>query len=414
MSEPAAAAPARRPPLVMLVAVTALGPFALNVVMPSMPRLAGVFDTSYAAVQLTLSLYLVGFALAQLVYGPLSDRFGRRPVLLVGLVLYTASSVLAALASSIEVLIAARVLQAVGACAGMVLGRAIVRDLYDRDRAASMIGYVTMGMVVAPMVAPFLGGLLDDWMGWRTVFALTAVLGGAVLLIGLATLHETNHHPQPLPGIGGMVASYGRLLRQPAFRAYSYQITFAAAGFFSFLGGAPYVVVELMGQPPSVYGAYFAFSAIGYMSGNFLSGRLSQKVGTDGMIAWGIAVSLLSVLLMLLFTFVAPLSVLGLFGPMLLFAMGNGLVLPNGMAGAVSVDPRIAGAASGLAGFMQMSVGAAGSALVGVLVVTSQLPLVLVMLASMSLAALTYIFCLRPLSRMPPAGHSQEAAAAGD
>lgn len=408
MSEPNA--DLRRPPLLMLVAVTALGPLALNIIMPSMPGLPGEFGTSYATVQLTLSLYLVGFAVAQLVYGPLSDRFGRRPVLLVGLALYAGSSVLAALAPTIELLILARILQAVGGCAGMVLGRAIVRDLYDRDRAASMIGYVTMGMVVAPMLAPFLGGVLDDWLGWRAVFAVTAVVGGAVLLVGLTTLHETNHQPQPLPGLGGMIAGYRRLLGNALFRAYTYQITFSVAAFFAFLGGAPYVVIELMGYPPSVYGAYFALNAFGYMCGNFLAGRYSQRVGGDAMIAWGIGLSLVGVSFMLLSALIAPMSALGLFGPMFLFSVGNGLVMPNGMAGAVSVDPRLAGTASGFSGFFQMGVGAIGSALAGVLVVTSPVPLPLLMLGSLLLAALTYVTCLVPARR---AARKAEEAAAG-
>ena len=223
----------------MLVAVSATGPLALNIFMPSMPGLPAVFDTDYGTVQLTLGLYLVGLAVGQLAYGPLSDRFGRRPLLLGGLGLYLGGTLLSCLAVSIEMLIVGRIIQAVGGCAGLVLGRAIVRDMFDRERSASVISYITAAMVMAPMVAPLIGGYLDDWVGWRATFVFVGAFGLVVTLFAVLLLHESNRSPVPLPGLYGFVASDGELLRSPVFRGYAIVTTLAGAGFFAFLGGAP-------------------------------------------------------------------------------------------------------------------------------------------------------------------------------
>ena len=375
----------------MLVAVSAVGPLALNIFMPSMPALPGVFETDYGTVQLTLGLYLVGLATGQLAYGPLSDRFGRRPLLLGGLGLFLVGSLAGYLATSIEMLIGARIVQAIGGCSGLVLGRAIVRDLFDREKSASVISYITAAMVMAPMVAPLIGGYLDDWLGWRSTFVFVGGFGLVVAVFAVLLLHESNYNRQPLPGIGGMAASYAVLLRSPIFRGYAFVTTFAGASFFAFLGGAPYVVIELMGRPPSEYGWYFALSAVGYMTGNLISGRISMRIGVDRMIGIGLAFNLAGAVTMLLLWAVGYFVPLALFGPMMLSAIGNGLNIPNGNAGAISVIPARAGAASGLSGFIQMGVGAASSALAGHLITDSQLPLALIMGCATLIAIALYL-----------------------
>ena len=375
----------------MLVAVSAVGPLALNIFMPSMPALPGVFQTDYGTVQLTLGLYLVGLATGQLAYGPLSDRFGRRPLLLGGLALFLVGSLAGYLATSIEMLIVARVVQAIGGCSGLVLARAIVRDLFDRERSASVISYITAAMVMAPMVAPLIGGYLDDWIGWRSTFVFVGGFGLVVTVFAMLLLHESNHNRQPLPGLGGMAASYVILLRSPIFRGYAFLTTFASASFFAFLGGAPYVVIELMGRSPSEYGWYFALSACGYMGGNLFSGRMSMRIGIDRMIGIGLALNLAGAVTMLLLWAADYFVPLALFGPMLLSAIGNGLNIPNGNAATISVIPARAGAASGIAGFIQMSVGAGASALAGHLITSSQLPLALIMTAATLLSIAIYV-----------------------
>ncbi len=377
-----------------LIAITALGPLALNILLPSLPRLPEALDTDFGTAQLTLSLFLAGLAVCQLVYGPLSDRFGRRPVLLAGLGLFIAGSALGLVADHILTVIAARLIQAIGGCAGLVLARAIVRDLYPRDRAASVLGYVTMAMVVAPMLAPVIGGYLDVWFGWRAGFAVVGLAGLAVLAATLAGLRETHFDRQSLPGPTGLVLTYAGLLARPGFARYAGHTAFATAGFFAFLGGAPFVVVELMGRSPSAYGIFFALSALGYMAGNFAAGRLSTAIGIDRMLLAGATISMLGALVMLGLVWAGWLTPLTLFGPMLVFGFGNGLSIPNGIAGAVSADPRRAGAASGLTGFLQMGTGAAVSALVGHIVVDSAVP----MAAVMSGAALLALLVVLPTS----------------
>jgi len=211
------------------------------------------------------------------------------------------------------------------------------------------------------------------------------------MVFAILLMHETNFDRQPLPGLRGIVAAYRELLASPVFRGYAFLTTFASAGFFAFLGGAPYVVIELMGRTPSEYGWYFAFSAIGYMSGNLFSGRMSMRLGIDRMIGLGLALNLAGALLMVFFWAVGGLVPLALFGPMLLFAVGNGLNIPNGVAGAISFNPRRAGTASGLSGFLQMSVGAGASAFVGHLITDSQLPLALVMTGTTILGIVFYV-----------------------
>lgn len=378
------------PPLVLLVAVTAVGPLALNIFMPSMPALPAVFDTDYGTVQLTLSLYLIATAISQLFYGPISDRYGRRPVLLTGLVLFLLGSLIGYLATSIEVLILGRIVQAVGGCAGLVLGRAIVRDVYDRDKSASMIAYVTGAMVVAPMVGPAIGGFLDAQVGWRSSFLLLIGVGGVVLAFTVLILRETHTERHGRSGLRSMAASYPSLLRRPLFDVYAAQTAFNSAAFFSFLGGAPFVVVELMGRTSQEYGLWFALASIGYMSGNFFAGRLSERLGVNRMLVLGTTISLIGGLMLTGVMLADALLLPTLFGCMLVMAFGNGVSIPNGLAGAVSVDPGRAGAASGLAGFAQMGTGALASTITGAWLAhtPSAWPMVLMMVGSAGIAVL--------------------------
>ena len=382
--------------LAILVAVTALGPLSLNIFMPSMPGMVSYFATDAATVQLTLSLFLLGMAVSQLGYGPLSDRYGRKPLLLGGMTLFVAGSVLCLVATSIEMLIVGRLVQAVGGCAGMVISRAIIRDLYDRDDSASVIGYLTMAMVVAPMMAPALGGLLDDGLGWRTSFAFVAVAGALVLWQARQRLQETIKQRQPLPGIGGLLRGYRGLVRRPVFIAYACLTAFTSAGFFAFLGGAPYFVVEILNRPPTEYGLYFALGAVGYMSGNFTAGRISGRMGVDRMVLAGTLVTMMGgITLLVLVLSGAMTTPIALFAPMMVFAFGNGISIPNALAGAVSVDPQNAGAASGLSGFLQMALGAAATWLVGVIMVETAFPMIAVMTASAALAVLFAVAVIR-------------------
>jgi DHA1 family bicyclomycin/chloramphenicol resistance-like MFS transporter len=354
-----------RPSFAILVAISAVGPLALNIFMPSLPGLQDEFGVSYGIVQLTLTLYLVGMAVCQLVYGPISDRVGRRPMLLGGLTLFVGASVMAALAPSIHVLIAARLLQAVGGAAGIVLARAMVRDVFDRETSASVISYITMAFVVAPMVAPAIGGYIDVHGGWRMSFWVLAGLGGAVLGAALLHLPET-HVQRGAPGSGmGLIQGAARLFSLPRFRGYTLVLAFTSSVFFAFLGGAPHIMIDVLGRTPMEYGLWFAIVSAGYMAGNFVSGRYTRRMGLDRMVMAGCVVTLAGGLLCFAAAITGFLSPATLFIPMCLAALGNGLTIPNGTAGAISVDPRLTGAAAGWSGFSQMACGAAASQLVG-------------------------------------------------
>jgi DHA1 family bicyclomycin/chloramphenicol resistance-like MFS transporter len=354
-----------RPSYAILVAVSAVGPLALNIFIPSLPGLQQEFGVSYGVAQLTLTLYLIGMAACQLVYGPISDRVGRRPMLLLGLALFVVASLAAALAPDIHVLIAARLLQAVGGSAGIVLARAMVRDVYDRETSASVISYITMAFVVAPMVAPVMGGYIDAHGGWRMGFWLLTVLGAVVLAAAWFHLPET-HVRRAERGAGlGLVSGAARLIALPRFRGYTLTLAFTSAVFFAFLGGAPHVMMDVLNRSPVEYGLWFMLVSAGYMVGNFVSGRYTRAIGIDRIILIGCAITLGGGLLCLAAAISGLLTPTTLFLPMVLSAIGNGLTIPNGTAGAISVDQRLTGAAAGWSGFSQMACGAAASQLVG-------------------------------------------------
>jgi DHA1 family bicyclomycin/chloramphenicol resistance-like MFS transporter len=351
--------------LPLLVVVTAVGPLAMHIILPSMPGLQTVFATDYGTVQLALSVYLFGVAASQLAYGPLSDRFGRRPLLLAGLGLFVLGSLACLAAQTIEWLIAGRIVQALGGSAGMVLTRAIIRDLYDRNRAASMLAYVTMAMVVAPMMAPTIGGYLDDAVNWRAGFAFVASAGAIAFLFAAAKLPETHLEERVPVSITGLFGGFGTLLTIRRFYGYSMQVTFATSAFFAFLAGAPYVAVEIMGFSATDFGLAFIAISLMFMVGNFTAARISARLGVDTMLSLGALITVAGGAGLLAAAWLDAMSAATLFGFMGLIAMGNGLTMPNALAGAVSVAPRLVGAASGLTGFLQMMISALVSYVVG-------------------------------------------------
>ncbi|WP_227010563.1 multidrug effflux MFS transporter [Pelagibius marinus] len=393
----------------ILIAVTALGPLALNILIPAMPGMVAVFNTDYTTIQLTLTLYLFGVAISQLFMGPLSDRFGRRPVLLGGILVFLAGSLMAALADSILLLIAGRIIQAFGGCAGLVLGRAIVRDTHSREESASMIGYITMVMVVAPMIAPLLGGHLDQWFGWRSTFFTVAGVGVVALGFAWVLLHETHHDRHVATGPLDMLRGFPILLRDRGFNGYALNVSFTTAVFFSFLAGAPYIMVELMGRPSSDYGNYFVLNALCYMAGNFLSGRLATRIGPERMVFSGSSAALAGTALLSALALGTEMTPLALFGPVMLVGLGNGLSMPSATAAAISRRPDLAGTASGLLGFTQMMIGALVTLLVGWLQGDTVYPMVTVMAASAVIAFLGYLLARTPL---PREGSVQPAAEA--
>lgn len=353
-----AAPPRRVPKTWLLTLLMGLGPFSMQILIPSLPLLAGIFAVPYTTVQMSLTIYLIGIAVGQLIYGPLSDRYGRRPVLLGGLAIYLLGSLAALLAPSIGLLIVARAAQAAGGCAGMVLVRAIIRDVFPRDQAASKIGFVMMGMTVAPMMAPLLGAELTAAFGWRST--MLACVGFGILLGLLALrLPETLPAGQPLPGLRGMGHAFVQLAALRSFRCYAAITTCTTGLFFAFMAGAPRVLMEGMGHTPRTYALSFMAISLAFGAGSYLAGRFSSRLGLARMLRLGLVVSTGGALLAVLAQVLLPLSIVIFFIPMSVVALGNGVSQPNAVAAAVSVRPHLAGTASGLVGALQMAFGAA-------------------------------------------------------
>ena len=381
----------RPPPIALLALVTAIAPAALLV--PALPLLAVVFDAASGAVQLVLTLFLAGIAAGQLVYGPFSDRFGRRPVLIAGLELFLAGTILCGFAWSLPTLIIGRTLQALGGCAGMVLGRAIVRDSYDRERSASALATIMMVTSLAPSLSPAIGAYLAEWGGWRADFLLLGMAGAAVLILTAVKLEET-HAPAPVNFVG-MIGSFILLLRSPAFLSLAFATAFTSASWFTFLAAAPYLLARLLHEPPSTYGLMILLPMAGYILGNAGVVRLSVLLGGVRLFVLGLAISLASGIMLALWC-LGGLTPWALFVPMALSSVGNGMSQPPGVAAGLSVYPRIAGAASGLLGFMQMGVAALGTLLLGLLPRDSVTAMVAVVGASLALAFLCGLLTLRP------------------
>jgi DHA1 family bicyclomycin/chloramphenicol resistance-like MFS transporter len=368
--------------LILLVAMTAIGPNTLNTLVPALPQLSWQLDVSISVIQLTISIYLLALAAGQLLMGPLSDRFGRRPVLFAGLVLTAAASLFAIIVPNVGGLIVARILQAIGASAGIVIGRAIIRDLFDRNRAAAMIGLVATVMVVVPTFGPLIGGLLDTAFGWESIFIFTAVTSAIVLVWAAATLPETRGFNAPPGAQQGFLHDLVSLGGDRSFIGYVLAAGLGSATFFVFLGGSPHVIVSLMDRTSAEYGVWFAISSIGYMAGNYLASRLSTRIGVDALIWWGIAVEAIGVAIAtVLAVFAHDQGPAIVFMPQAIVSLGNGLMLPGALAGAVSVRPQAAGTAAGMAGFAQMGFGAAMTQYSGTLLAdaASAVPMALLM-----------------------------------
>jgi DHA1 family bicyclomycin/chloramphenicol resistance-like MFS transporter len=396
-SDPIGAVPRKRGAmpwrlLLLLVAMHAIGPTSLNIIVPSIPAMAVQFATDPSVVQLTISLYLVCLAVAQLFLGSLSDRFGRRPVILAGIALTAVTSFAAMLATSAAALIAARSAQAFGASAGMVVGRAMIRDLYERDRAAAMIGWVTMTTVVVPMLAPLLGGILDTAFGWRAIFVFLGVMSLAVLIWAAVALPETRPVRPPDAPKARFGSEAGTLLTSRSFIGYALCAGFGCGAFFAFLGGAPHVVVSIMGRSSAEFGLWFAVTSFGYMLGNFVAARYSQRYGVDWMIKWGLVLELIGTGLTVAAALIPGVGPTPIFLPQLVIQVGNGMLLPNAIAGAVSVRPQAAGTAAGIVGFTQMAIGAvAAQAMTHIHVgAASAMPLAVTMLAWALVALVAY------------------------
>ena len=357
-----------KPTLTVLVAISALQPLALNLLAPATPALTRHFGSSYAMIQLTLTLFLVAVALTQLVSGPLSDRFGRRPCVNAGIALFVLGSALGAISPSVEWLLLARVLEGAGSGSVFALSRAIIRDTASRDEAASQIATVTMVMVIAPMIAPWLGGQIETMFDWRMILWFLTVTGVIVLVLTLAQLPETAPNLGQKTPLLGVFRAFPVLIVNRVVVLNVIAVSTSSAAFFAFIAAAPYIVVESMGRGSDVYGAYFILNAAGYMIGNFAMARLVVRIGAPRMVYLGLAISSVAL------TIAVPLALSPAWSPIMLFlplafcAIGNGMTIPGSTAEALSARPELAGSAAGLMGAIQLGLSALMTVLISWLV----------------------------------------------
>lgn len=371
-------APAKGPLFVsVLAAITLIGPLVLHMFFPALPAVKSDLGASEFEVGLTSSVPLFIMALATLAYGSLSDRFGRRPVLLAGLLLFVFGSELSALADTIWTLIAGRFLQAAGGACGMALARAIARDVYGSDRLVKILAYLLMAYAMGPMVAPPIGGFLSDQFGWRSVLAFASGIG--IVITGLAyyVITETHHRRQRPTGGSSVLSDYCRLIKDLNFTAYVLQSGFCSGSFFSMAAATAFLMTDYLGRPAAEFGLYFLFFPIGYWIGNFISSRLSGRVAINVMVFAGSVVLLMTAVALsalMVFDFVNPLTI---FIPGFMLTFAQGMALPNAQAGALSVDRDLAGTAAGIGTFMQFFWAAAFTQLYSVLDDGTPIPMVI-------------------------------------
>jgi len=350
----------RLPPIWLLVLCSAIGPVAMTITQPAAGHIMAEFSSSYGVAQLVITVYLVATACSALVLGPLSDRFGRRPVMIGGLGLFFFGSIVCIISPSLEVLLVGRFIQGCGGAVGMTLSRAIIRDVRSMEESASLIGYINMAMVVAPMIGPMLGGLLTETESWRLIFALLALYSALIVIAVCKKQNETATRRK--------ISSSGLLSALPLFanRQFSGNIInlmFASGMFFAFIGGAPYIVIDIIGANPSEYGYYFAISAFGYLVGNLFTGRYAIRFGPDKMLVLAMCPTVIGIgLFWALCSWMHPLAI---FVPMFFITLANGLTVPNATAVALSIRPEVAGAASGIVSFTQVGGGALLSLIAG-------------------------------------------------
>ncbi|WP_353237813.1 Bcr/CflA family efflux MFS transporter [Limnohabitans sp.] len=348
-----------------LLAQISFGLLAMTLCLPSMQEWGAIFDTRQADVQLTFSGYVVAYGALQLVYGPLSDRRGRKPILMIGLVVAGLASVMAALATDIATLTAARVLQGAGSAASMVVGRSMVQDLFTGAQRTRVMAYIGMALGMCPPLATLIGGQVHVRWGWQFNFVLLALLAAVLLATAWWGLPRVAK-PAPADGhwLRAMLSAYARLLREPRFLLYVAILAATTATFYAFLAGAP-IVLKGYGIGPDGIGWFIMAVPISYIAGNFMTSRLIQQMGESRVMAWGQTLTVAGLLIMLALALAGVQTALAVALPLLLLGLGHGLINPPALAGTVSVLPALAGSAAAVAGLMQQLTGATGGYLVG-------------------------------------------------
>jgi len=380
----------------LIVGLMAVAYASAGIYSPSMPAIAQSLGASVGEVQITFSGYVAAFAVGQLIYGPLSDRWGRRLPLLIGLSIYILGSAACALATDVTTLTLARIVQAIGGCAGPTLARAMVRDLFPRDQAARVMSFVGMVMAIAPAFAPVAGGYLQVHFGWPSIFWALTLVGGLVLALNAYFLEET--HVSPLRTTAGNLLqvwlAYPRLLRSVVFMGYSLNTGFSMASAFVYVAATPFVLIELVGVAPDIYGWYAAIPTLFNFVGASISARLMTRLGGDRVVVLGATITAVGGLSMLGLALAGALSVATVIGPMCLISTGGSVMFSSSTQGAISLFADRAGTASSLNGFLQMLTAALATTALGLIPQVDEMPMAYMVsgCACSSLLALTLVW----------------------
>jgi DHA1 family bicyclomycin/chloramphenicol resistance-like MFS transporter len=390
------AAPQQWSVTALLSALLAIPPLSTDISLPALPSIAGAFREDAGRGQLVVALFLVGFAVGQLGYGPASDRFGRRPVLIGSLGLYFVASVGCLVAPSLEWLGAARLIQGLGACGGPVIARAVVRDVYEPVRGARVLALASLGMAAAPLVGAIAGGVIVLAFHWRGVFVVLAGFGALLMISAALLLPETKvATPSTRFSLTALARTYSAIATDRPFLGYILTLAGGSIGLFAWLMGSPFVLMTLRGLPPHLYGLAFAAVNIGTVCGAIVSARLVVPFGIDRTVTIGLTLYLAGAAALVILLLAGVRHAGAVIVPMALFQFGNGMVMPNTVAGAMAPFPQAAGSASALAGFAQMATGALSGLVLGRLHDGSARPMTLLVAASAVSAALFFALPLR-------------------
>ena len=373
-------------------AIGALGSFATHSILPALSSIRAELQSDIGVTQLIVSLSLLSLGAGQLCVAPLSDRYGRRPIILAGLLLYVFASIAAAFAGGIGWLIGARALQAFGCGAAISVARATLMDYFGPTRAATGIAYTATAILLVPMFAPTLGGYMAEFLGWRWIFVICASLGVAVLIFNWVRIAETHPRGAPSEPRPRSLHSYRTLLTSPDYLAFVGFGAFMTSAMYTVITGAPYVVIDVMHMAPSTYGKLFLIPALGSFTGFFLAARLGRRMGTQQLLRAGICIGLAATIAMAVMMAAQYWHPLAIFLPAMGLGFSNALATPGSTSSAIAIHPKIAGAASGLLGFTHLALSAASTQLVAHLADHTPLPFVVAVLAQVLIAAAIYLF----------------------
>jgi len=362
--------------LVALITITLIGPLAVHMYIPIMPTIQQAFGVSTVLTTLTFSMVLFVMAFGTLIYGSASDRYGRKPVLMVGLFLFVAGSVICAIATSFEFLIAGRLLQALAAGCGVVLARAIARDVYGPDKLAQVIAYITTAYVLGPTLAPPIGGAISDLFGWNAVFIFATSVSILVLVLGGTIIRETHLDRRGPEKRSTLLRDYWILFRNPVFVGYAFVPAFTSGAFFALATYASFLMRDHYKASSGEYGLYFMLLTFGFMSGNFISGRLGNRVSTEYMVTLGCVIGLITVELLAASLFIWPDYAIALFLPGAVIGIAQGLAMPHAQAAAINAEPDLTGTASGIVMFLHFFAAAAASLFLSTLYDKTFFPLI--------------------------------------